>query len=143
MKLAELLSHKSGETVTVTPEASVADAIRAMCRQRVGSVVVCAADGSIRGIFTERDVLWLCSDGKGAELETLPVTDHMTTEVMTGKPTDLIDDTLNLMTEKRFRHLPILRDGKLVGLLSLGDLIKAKLQETAVEAQSLREYISS
>lgn len=143
MKLAELLSHKSGETVTVTPEASVADAIRAMCKQRVGSVVVRTADGAIRGIFTERDVLWLCSDGKGAELEALPVADHMTTEVMTGQPTDRIDDTLNLMTEKRFRHLPIVHDGKLVGLLSLGDLIKAKLQETAVEAQSLREYISS
>lgn len=143
MKLAELLSHKSGETVIVTPEASVADAIRAMCRRRVGSVVVCAPDGGIRGIFTERDVLWLCSDGKGAELETLPVAEHMTTEVMTGQPTDLVDDTLNLMTEKRFRHLPIVQDGQLIGLLSLGDLIKARLQETAVEAQSLREYISS
>lgn len=143
MKLAELLSRKSGENVTVTPEASVADAIRAMCRQRVGSVVVCETDGGIRGIFTERDVLWLCSEGKGAELESLPITKHMTGDVTTGRPEERVDDVLNLMTEKRFRHLPIVRDGKLIGLLSLGDLIKAKLQETAVEAQSLREYIIS
>ena len=143
MKLAELLAHKSGDTVTLAPEASVAEAIRAMCRKKVGSVIIRGTGGDILGIFTERDVLWLCSEGKGAELESLPITEYMTVDVMTGRPDDRIDDVLNLMTEKRFRHLPIVQDGKLVGLLSLGDLVKAKLQETAVEAQALREYISS
>jgi CBS domain-containing protein len=143
MKLAELLSRKSGDTVALAPETSVAEAVRAMCRHRVGSVVIRGAENDILGIFTERDVLWLCSEGKGAELESLPITEHMTVDVMTGRPDDRVDDVLNLMTEKRFRHLPIVRDGKLIGLLSLGDLVKAKLQEAAIEAQALREYISS
>lgn len=143
MKLAQLLKNKGGHAVTIKPSASVADAIRAMHSHRVGSVVIPDEDGKPLGIFTERDVMGLCADNQGCELENLIVGDYMTTDVVVGSPDDQIDSILSLMTERRFRRLPIVVDGKLIGLVSIGDLVKAKLEETTHEAEALREYIAS
>ncbi|CDH46229.1 MAG: CBS domain-containing protein [Candidatus Competibacteraceae bacterium] len=142
MRLKEVLESKKGDPVTVLTTATVADAIRAMSERRVGSVMVPYADGSPAGIFTERDVLRLCAEGR-TDFANMSIRPCMTCDITTGQPGDTVSETLSTMTAKRFRHMPVVENGKLVGVVSIGDLVKAKLEETAQEAQALREYIHS
>ncbi len=142
MQLKDILKNKSGQPVTVPPTATVADAIRAMNDRKVGSVVIPNADGSPAGIFTERDVLDLCAQGR-TDFAKMSIRPCMTCDIVTGSPSDKVSEVLALMTAKRFRHLPVVEEGVMVGVVSIGDLVKAKLEETTVEAQNLREYITS
>ncbi len=143
MQLKEILSKKGGQPVTVPTTATVADAIRAMTEHKVGSVMIPNADGSPAGIFTERDVLNLCAEGR-TDFAKMSVRPCMTCDMTTGKPSETVSEVLAIMTAKRFRHMPVVDDdGKLIGVVSIGDLVKAKLQETAQEAQALREYITT
>ena len=142
MQLKEVLKNKGGQPVTMPVTATVADAVRTMSGHRVGSVMVLDADGAPAGIFTERDILRLCAEGK-TQFEGMAIRDHMTTAMRTGEPHDTVSETLIAMTAERFRHMPVVVDGKLIGLVSIGDLVKAKLEETAQEAQALREYITT
>ena len=142
MQLKEILKIKGGQPVTVPSTATVADAIRAMKEFRVGSVIVPNADGSPAGIFTERDVLNLCADGL-TDFARMSIRPYMTCDMTTGKLNETISEALSVMTAKRFRHLPVIEDNKMVGVVSIGDLVKAKLEETAMEAKVLREYITT
>ena len=142
MQLKEILKIKGGQPVTVPSTATVADAIRAMKDYRVGSVIVPNADGSPAGIFTERDVLNLCADGL-TDFARMSIRPYMTCDMTTGKLDETISEALSVMTAKRFRHLPVIEDDKMVGVVSIGDLVKAKLEETAMEAKVLREYITT
>lgn len=143
MELKEILKKKGGQPVFVPPTATVADAIRAMNDHKVGSVIIPHADGSPAGIFTERDVLNLCAEGR-TDFARMSIMPCMTCEIITAKPNDKISEALAIMTTKRFRHLPVVdEEGKMVGVVSIGDLVKAKLEETAIEAQALRDYITS
>lgn len=143
MLLKEILKKKGGQPVTVPASATVADAIRAMHDHKVGSVVVPNADGSPAGIFTERDVLNLCAEGR-TDFAKMSIRPCMTCAMTTGKPAETVSEVLVIMTAKRFRHMPVVADdGKMVGVVSIGDLVKAKLEETAREAQALREYITT
>ena len=142
MQLKEVLKTKGGQPVTVPTTATVADAIHAMQEHKVGSVMVPNADGSPAGIFTERDVLKLCAEGR-TDFAKMSIRPCMTCDIITGKPGDTVSEVLVIMTARRFRHMPVVEeDGKMVGVVSIGDLVKAKLEETAVEAQALREYIT-
>ena len=143
MKLAELLTNKEGAALTVAENASVAEAIKIMNDNHVGSVIVPSDEGTPHGIITERDIMRLCAQGKGGELDSLKVQDCMTANVVCASANDTVDDALNLMTQRRFRRLPVVEENRLLGLISIGDLVKAKLDETAQEAQALREYIAS
>lgn len=143
MKLSELLAKKGDAALTINPQASVAEATRIMHDNHVGSVIVPSETGAPQGIITERDVMRLCACGKAAELESITVQECMTKNVVCGSPDDSIDDALSLMTQRRFRRLPIVAGHELMGLLSIGDLVKAKLEQTAQEAQALRDYIVS
>ena len=142
MQLKEILNKKNDQPVTVLATATVADAIHAMSEHKVGSVIVPNADGSPAGIFTERDVLNLCAEGR-VDFAKMSIRPCMTCDMTTGKPEDGVSEVLAIMTAKRFRHLPVVEDGKMVGMVSIGDLVKAKLEETAQEAKSLRDYIHS
>ena len=142
MHLKEILTTNGGQPVTVPSTATVADAIRAMKEFRVGSVIVPNADGSPAGIFTERDVLNLCADGL-TDFARMSIRPYMTCDMTTGKLDETISEALSVMTAKRFRHLPVIEDNKMVGVVSIGDLVKAKLEETAMEAKVLREYITT
>lgn len=142
MKLSDLLAKKGARAFTVPESATVANAIRTMYENRVGAAIVPSASGEPVGIITERDVMRLYAEGKG-DFEMLLIKDCMTTNVILGCPEDRVTDVLSLMTEKRFRHMPVVQDGQIVGVISIGDLVKAKLEETAHEAQALREYITS
>ncbi len=142
MQLKEILKKKGGQPVTVPTTATVADAIRAMNDYRVGSVMVPEASGAPAGIFTERDVLNLCAEGR-TDFAKMSIRPYMTCDMTLGKLGDTISEALATMTAKRFRHIPVVEDGKLVGVVSIGDLVKAKLEETAQEAQALRDYIAT
>ena len=142
MKLKDVLAAKGSRVVTVSAKSSVADAIRTMCAEKVGAVLVPDAEGCPVGIFTERDVVGLLADGE-RDLERLRVEAVMTCSIVLGRLSMSVDEALGLMTERRFRHLPLVEEGKLLGLVSIGDLVKVKLEETAQEAQALRAYISS
>jgi len=143
MLLKEILNKKGGQPVTAPATATVADAIRAMHDHKVGSVVVPNADGSPAGIFTERDVLNLCAEGR-TDFAKMSIRPCMTCAMTTGKPAETVSEVLVIMTARRFRHMPVVDDhGKMVGVVSIGDLVKAKLEETAQEAQALRDYIAT
>ncbi len=142
MNLKDVLAAKGHRVVTVSAKSSVADAIRTMHSEKVGAVMVPDAVGCPVGIFTERDVMRLYADGD-RDFDTLAVEARMTCSVVLGLPSMSVDEALGLMTERRFRHLPVVEDGKLLGLVSIGDLVKLKLNETAQEAQALRAYIAS
>jgi CBS domain-containing protein len=142
MMLKDVLAAKGLRVVTVSAKSSVADAIRKMQAEKVGAVLVPDAEGCPVGIFTERDVVRLYADGD-RDFDSLAVEARMTCSIVLGKLSMPVDEALGLMTERRFRHLPVVEDGKLLGLVSIGDLVKVKLEETAQEAQALRAYINA
>lgn len=142
MKLKDVLAAKGHRVVTVSAKTSVAEAIRTLHAEKVGAVMVPDAERCPVGIFTERDVVRLYADGD-RDFDTLAVETRMTCSVVVGLLSMSVDEALGLMTERRFRHLPVVEDGRLLGLVSIGDLVKVKLDETAQEAQALRAYIAS
>ena len=142
MKLKDVLAAKGHRVVTVLAKSSVADAIRAMHAEKVGAVMVPDAEGCPVGIFTERDLVRLYADGD-RDFDTLALEARMTCSVVVGRLSMSVDEALGMMTERRFRHLPVVEDGKLLGLVSIGDLVKVKLGEAAEETQALRAYIAA
>ena len=142
MDLKDVLAAKGHRVVTVSAKSSVADAVRTMHAEKVGSVLVPDAESCPVGIFTERDVIRLYAEGD-RDFDALAVEARMTCTVMVGRLSMPVDEALGLMTAHRFRHLPVVEQGKLLGLVSIGDLVKIKLDETAQEAQALRAYIAS
>ena len=142
MRLKDVLAAKGHRVVTVSAKSSIAEAIHTMHAEKVGAVMVPDAEGCPVGIFTERDVLRLYADGD-RDFEALAVETRMTCTVVVGLLSMSLDEALGLMTERRFRHLPVVEDGQLLGLVSIGDLVKEKLKETAQEAEALRGYIAS
>ncbi|HJY75670.1 MAG TPA: CBS domain-containing protein [Burkholderiales bacterium] len=142
MTLNDVLAAKGRRVITVPARSSVADAIRVMHDNNVGAVMVPDGERCPVGIFTERDVVRLHADGD-RDFDKVQVGERMTCSLVLGRLSMEVDEALGLMTQHRFRHLPVVEDEKLVGLVSIGDLVKIKLEETAQEAQALRQYISS
>jgi CBS domain-containing protein len=142
MNLKEVLAAKGHRVVTVPAKSNISDAIRVMHAEKVGAVMVPDADGCPVGIFTERDVVRIYADGD-RDLDSLAVEARMTCSIVVGRLSMSVDEALGLMTERRFRHLPVIEDGTLLGLVSIGDLVKVKLGEAAEEVQAMRAYIAS
>jgi CBS domain-containing protein len=107
---------------------------------RIGAVLVLNAAGKIAGILSERDIVSGMAK-HGAAVTTMTVGSLMTREVMTCQPTDLIADIMATMTARRIRHLPVVEEGQLLGIISIGDVVKSRLDEAAHEVDSLREYV--
>ncbi|HYW92491.1 MAG TPA: CBS domain-containing protein [Gammaproteobacteria bacterium] len=142
MKLGEILNRKGWGTVNTEESINVETAARIMCDNRVGSAVIMSRDGGVAGIVTERDILRHFAE-KGATLGEMGVRSVMSRKPRTGTPETRVEEAMQIMTEHRFRHMPVLDgEGRLVGLVSLGDLVKARLEEKATEAENLREYIA-
>lgn len=141
MLIKEILAKKTQRSiVTIPPGTSVKDAVSAMVDHNVGCVVVATEHQTPLGILSERDVLRLYSR-HGGKLEDLRVADVMTQNLMVGSPDSAVEEVMTLMTNRRFRHLPIIDDDRLVGLVSMGDLVKNRLEQTEMEAESLKQYI--
>jgi CBS domain-containing protein len=142
MSLETLLKSKANGVLTVNIGVSVLDAICAMCDHKVGSLLVEDTSGEIAGIVTERDILRFCGAQKGT-LAGTNISEAMTTEMVVATPEMSIEEAMTLMTEHSFRHLPVMANGKAIGMTSLRDLVKARLDDVEVEAQYLRDYINS
>ena len=126
----------------MSPETSVAQVSQQLSVRRIGSVLVLDGEGGVAGIVSERDLVRaLASHGaKALELEARQV---MTRDVVTCDPDESIDNVMEIMTRGRFRHLPVVRRGELLGLVSIGDVVKSRLEETRHEAEALKAYISA
>lgn len=142
MTLQELLEGKGTTLIYVKSSTGAIDAIQTMCENKVGSLLVTADDGQLNGIVTERDILRFCAGHDGNMGQAL-ISDIMNRELIVATPDCSTDEAMSLMTEHRFRHLPVMADGHLVGLVSIGDLVKAKLKDVSVEVKYLRDYISA
>lgn len=139
MKISEILGKKGRFVVTISPGRTVLEAIRLLVEKNIGSVVV-TRNEQIVGILTERDVLRLTVD-RHNELHRLRVSETMTADVITATPDSEIGQAMEVMTENRIRHLPVLSDGRLAGLLSIGDVVNALRESVQNENHHLKKYI--
>lgn len=137
--LTELLDHKGGDVFAISPDAKVKDAADTMRQKRIGSLLVMRGD-NLLGIFTERDILTkIVADGLDpAEVEVHTI---MTKEVIVIDPSRTVRDAMQIVTERKLRHLPVVKDGKLIGMLSGGDLTRSIVAEAEGVIDTLYEYI--
>jgi CBS domain-containing protein len=142
MQVDTILQSKGGAVFTVAASAPIGEAVAELNRHRIGAVVVLADDGAVAGILSERDIVRHLGDDPAALLKR-PVSDIMTTRVITCARMTAVADLMEQMTRHRIRHIPIVEDGELVGIVSIGDVVKRKIEETEQEAMALREYIAS
>lgn len=141
MKVKEILATKGSRVVTVAKESSVIDAMSIFSANRVGSLLVVDKDSKILGIIGARDVLMAVINHLD-NIKTLTVEKIMTTNLIVGTPDDSIDYLLTIMTENRIRHIPIIENKELKGLVSIGDVVKSQLKETHAENKYLKDYIA-
>jgi CBS domain-containing protein len=135
-----ILRTKGAEVLVVEPALAVRDALRLMRRSNVGSLLV-VEDGRLVGLFTERDFAWHVADAGPSSLEGA-VRDVMTRRVLVVSPTTAIDECMALMTDKRTRHLPVVEDDELVGIVSIGDIVKGLIDEREFVIEQLERYIT-
>ncbi len=141
MLIGQILAGKGREVVSTRPDATIAEVAKLLKARRIGAVVVTDPSGELCGIISERDLARGLAD-HGADLLQLRVRDLMTAEVSTCAPDDGIDKLMQQMTEGRFRHLPVVEDGRMIGIISIGDVVKHRMDEIQGEADAMREYIS-
>ena len=142
MNVRQLLAGKSGDIAAIGPDTPVSEAVTTLKEANVGALVVTDKGNRLVGILSERDIVRSLADD-GAGLMNKTAKDLMTSNVVTCKPDDRVDALMRQMTDGRFRHLPVVDDGKLVGIVSIGDVVKNRLDELEAEASQLRAYITS
>lgn len=158
MLISRILNKKGDTVFAVPPKATVAEAAGVLARHRIGSVLVCEGasedgegcrePGGVLGILSERDIVRAMAVN-GAQCLKQPVTDLMSGDVHTCSPEDNVQTVMSLMTERRIRHVPVMEGGKvggteggtLVGIVSIGDVVKSRLEEAEAEAEALNEYV--
>ena len=141
MLIAQILAAKGREVVSTRPDATIAEVAGLLKAKRIGAVVVTGEDGALCGIISERDLARGLAE-HGADLLQMCVRNLMTAEVSTCAPDDGIDKLMQQMTEGRFRHLPVVQDGRMIGIISIGDVVKHRLQELEAETHLLHDYIA-
>jgi CBS domain-containing protein len=141
MLIAQILAGKGRDVVSTRPDATVAEVASLLKAKRIGAVVVTDAAGGLCGIISERDLARGLAD-HGAKLLDMRVSQLMTADVVTCSPGDGIGQLMHTMTERRFRHLPVVEDGRMIGIISIGDVVKHRLQELEAETNLLHDYIA-
>ena len=142
MIVKNILAGKGGNVVTIEPSADLAAAAKLLAERGIGAVVVLGADHRIVGILSERDIVQALAE-HGAAVLSEPVSQVMTREVKTCSEDDTIGDLMGRMTTGRFRHLPVVQQGKLIGIVSIGDVVKSRVEEIGHETEALRDYIQT
>ena len=142
MLIAQLLKGKGDLVFTISPDETLAVAAAQLVERRVGALVVLGAGDQVVGILSERDLVRLMAERGAAALQA-PVSDCMTAEVIFADPSETVDALLGRMTDRRIRHLPVCRDTRLIGIVSIGDLVKRKIAEAEEEAEGLKAYIAA
>jgi CBS domain-containing protein len=141
MRVADLLRTKGSEVATVPPKVSVTGLLEDLARHNVGAMVVVDSSGALAGIVSERDVVRRLHE-RGAELLTAPVSEIMTSPVFTCEPGDGVDHLAEIMTERRIRHMPVVENGRLIGIVSIGDVVKSRIRQLESDREQLESYIA-
>ena len=142
MNVKTILAAKGGDVISIEPTATLAAATQLLSKHRIGAVVICGAGGRLAGILSERDIMRAISE-HGAEALNMQVGQVMTRNVLTCSEDDSISDIMERMTAGKFRHLPVVTDGRLAGLVSIGDVVKQRVEEIERESEAMRDYIRS
>lgn len=143
MIVAQVLKAKGNHQVeTIAPEATVADAAKKLAKLRIGALVVADATGAMLGIVSERDLVRVMAESGAASLNH-SIASLMTTKVQTCTLTDQVAKVMQTMTNGRFRHMPVVDGGKMTGLISIGDVVKARMSEIEMENAALADWIKS
>jgi CBS domain-containing protein len=140
MTVASILKQKPDRLISVSDTASIADVAATLTRENIGAVPVLDAKGEMIGIFSERDVVRQIAR-EGVAVLSRAVATTMTRDVICCAPEDTVESTMALMTARRFRHLPVRSDGRIIGMISIGDVVKRRVEDAEREAASLRDYI--
>ena len=140
MNVATILKQKGRSVATVAPTATLQEVAKRLAQRRIGALVVVGSRGQIEGIVSERDIIRALSE-TGAGCLVRPVAETMTRQVATCQETDTLDEMMAMMTQGRFRHVPVVTDGDLVGIISIGDVVKHHVAEIEMEATAMRAYI--
>ena len=140
MNVKTILAAKGGDTICIEPTADLAAAARLLGTHRIGAVVIRGAGERLAGILSERDIVRAIAE-HGAPALTLPVGQVMTRNVATCSEDDDIANIMERMTAGKFRHMPVVANGKMIGLVSIGDVVKQRVEEIERESEALRDYI--
>ena len=141
MTVRSILDSKGHQIMSVEPDAKLAAAVKLLAERKIGAVLV-MAQGKMEGILSERDIVRVLGE-RGAAVLDEPVSNVMTKKVVSCKQSDTVSGLMEMMTLGKFRHLPVLEDGKVVGLISIGDVVKRRVQEYETEQEALRDYIKT
>jgi CBS domain-containing protein len=142
MNVAAILKSKGKGVITTTPNTSLLDVAKLLERNHIGCIVVEGEDGEVAGIVSERDIVRAVGQS-GAKVLKDPVSTYMTRTVVTAREADTIDRLMSEMTTHHFRHMPVVERGLLIGLVSIGDVVKMRIAEAEMEAAAMRQYIAT
>ncbi|MCC2981690.1 MULTISPECIES: CBS domain-containing protein [unclassified Sphingomonas] len=139
MTIAAILRGKGHETIVVAPDDTVRQAVALLAERRIGAVPVVNGE-EVLGVFSERDLIY-CLKAGDTEVLNRPVREVMTAPAVTVSPEDPVMGALSLMTRRRIRHLPVVENGRMIGLVSIGDLVKYRIERVEADAAAMRDYI--
>ena len=142
MLVSHILREKGRDVLAISPGATLAEAARVLTKHRIGALIVRDEDGGLSGIISERDVVRAVAE-EGASALAFTVASRMTRDVATCAQTDTIEEIMETMTRCRFRHLPVVEEDSVIGIISIGDVVKMRIAEALREAQALKEYIAT
>ncbi|MFL4997023.1 MAG: CBS domain-containing protein [Microvirga sp.] len=142
MIVNRILSLKGREVATIEPSRSLSEAARVLAERRIGALLIVDGDRPVTGIISERDIVRAVAV-HGAKALDEPVSRFMTEKVVTCTGETSINDVMELMTQQKFRHIPVVESGRLSGIISIGDVVKLRLEEVEAETQAIKEYIAT
>jgi CBS domain-containing protein len=142
MTVRAILDTKGHQVESIQPGAKLSAAVKVLGEKRIGAVLVLNMAGNIEGILSERDIVRVLSE-RGAGVLDEPVGNVMTRKVVSCRSSDTVSGIMEMMTLGKFRHLPVVEDGKVAGLISIGDIVKWRVQEYEKEQEALRDYIKT
>lgn len=141
MRVSDVLNTKGSDVLTVSPDTRVSELIALLAEHNIGAAVVSAPSAAVAGIVSERDVVRRLA--RGSDVLDFPVSDIMTADVQTADPQESVNSLMRLMTEHRIRHVPVVADGELRGLVSIGDVVKSRIGELEFERDQLSSYVTN
>lgn len=137
-----IINRKGSEVVTITPAATLGQAAALLAEHNIGAVVVSRDGQTVEGILSERDIVRRFASDEGVGTSSVPVATSMTAQVHVVPPTATVDQLMETMTTHRIRHVPVVQDDRLIGIVSIGDVVKNRMDELETQAASLREYVT-
>jgi CBS domain-containing protein len=141
MHVAAVIKRKGSNVISIAPDRTIGEAVNLLTEHRIGAALVLDSNEGIRGIISERDIIRALAK-YGADALSRKVEALMTRDVQQCSPGDTIAEVMTTMTQRRFRHLPVVQEGKLLGMISIGDVVKQRLDDTELEVETLRGYVT-